>query len=354
MATAENILSQSSPTRVVKSGSGTASRPATPYETQRSVNDKYRGSELSNDFDQLNKDQDRTEQQLQSTYGFAFSNWAADDVERFAEHRDLVTEQIRNGYYDEESGNGGYVKFLQHLEGLNNAHDSFTPSEAMITQRQNLQQAILEGQAHYDNNFELVDDFDTFTQKNSVFNTGGVSNVEFDPLTMQHVGTYLDMEGNPIIGEDGQETRGPVSGAPTRNSRELFFPTLKERGGMDPSDIANKFSEGVYQKVYGGPGGSGGDIDEALGLISVQLIEQLSDVESLPPDSPYRNALVTANNEFEGQESQPGYNAITVYVKKVVDKIKEMVENKSGHSDEMYWNTTTGDLNPSGNSEPTE
>ena len=361
MATAEQILSRSAPTRVVRSG-GTASgrgdsQTYNPFQSQRDINDQYRNTQLPNDFSQLNKEREREEKQLQTIHGFTYENWAKSDVDRFSEHRDVLSERVTGGYYDEESGNGGYSKFLQDLEGLNNSYDSFTPSEAMIQQRSDLQQSILEGGGNYDNNFELVDTYETFAQKEGIFDTGGVKNVEFDSQTMQHVGTYIDMEGNPILGEDGKEIRGPIGEAPMRGSRELFFPTLKERGGMDPSDIAATFSESVYQKVYAGPGGAGADLDKTLEQVRSQIIEKLSNIDSLPPNDPYRNALVTANNQFgdrnaiepaEGVEAQ---NSITEYADKVVQSVREMTENKSQHSDEMFWNDQTGDLNPSNTDE---
>lgn len=278
------------------------------------------------------------QRQLASLYGLKYDDWATADVERFAKHRDVFADKLKSGFYDEEAGNGGYETFLKDLEAFNNTYDKYAQagSTDVINQRTVLEAAITDGFS--DNNFELTDDVESLKEKDRIFNLGGVDTEGqvFNEQTMQWEGFYLDLQGNKIIDEKtGKPLFGPILDAPTRGKRELYSPSLTERGGMDPADVALGFIQPLFAKVNPLQGG-GVDLESTLQGIREQLIKTMGDVESMSPADPMRNAVKTAVDEFEGSTPIEGATAITMYVDKVIEQLRQMYNNKEVATRELY------------------
>jgi len=308
-------------------------------EDQLGVNDKANKSpeEVRAQVEQHKNLNATRQQQMASLYGLKYDNWAESDVERFAKHRDVFAQKLKSGFYDEESGNGGYEQFLADLEVFGATYDSYSQagSSDVINQRSALESAITDGFS--DNNFELTDDVESLKEKDRIFNMGGVDTEgqQFNEQTMQWEGYYLDLQGNRMLREDGKPVFGPILDAPTRGKRELYSPSLTERGGMDPSDVAMGFIQPLFAKVNPLSGG-GVDLESTLNTIREQLVKTMSDVESMSPADPMRNAVKTAVDEFEGSTPIEGATAITMYVDKVVEQLREMYNNKEVANRELY------------------
>ena len=306
---------------------------------QLDVNDKVNESpeEVKAQVEEYRNLTATQQQQLASLYGLKYENWATADVERFAKHRDVFAEKLKSGFYDEEAGNGGYEAFLKDLEGFGNTYDKYAQagSSDVINQRTVLESAITDGFS--DNNFELTDNVESLKEKDRIFNMGGVDSEgqEFNEQTMQWEGYYLDMQGNRMTGEDGKPIFGPILDAPTRGKRELYSPSLTERGGMDPADVALGFIQPLFAKVNPLQGG-GVDLESTLQGIRDQLTKTMSDVESMSPSDPMRNAVKTAVDEFEGSTPIEGATAITMYVDKVIEQLRQMYNNKEVATRELY------------------
>lgn len=354
-----DILDRTSPQKVVKRGRMSAAvknpggggrmiavESADPekkkqeeLDRQIAVNDKVSQSpeEVKAQVEEHRNLTAAQQQQLASLYGLKYENWATADVERFAKHRDVFAEKLKSGFYDEEAGNGGYTKFLEDLEQFGNTYDKYSQagSSDVVNQRAALESAITDGFS--DNNFELTDDVASLKEKDRIFNMGGVDSEGqvFNEQTMQWEGYYLDMQGNRMLGEDGKPVFGPILDAPTRGKRELYSPSLTERGGMDPADVAQGFIQPLFAKVNPLSGG-GADLESTLENIREQLVKTMSDVESMSPADPMRNAVKTAVDEFEGSTPIEGATAITMYVDKVIESLREMYSNKEVANRELY------------------
>lgn len=308
-------------------------------EKQLQVNDKVNESpeEVKAQVEEYKNLTATQQQQLASLYGLKYDNWATADVERFAKHRDVFADKLKSGFYDEEAGNGGYEAFLKDLEAFGNTYDKYAQaaSSDVINQRTVLESAITDGFS--DNNFELTDDVNSLKEKDRIFNLGGVDSEGqvFNEQTMQWEGFYLDMQGNRMLGEDGKPVFGPILDAPTRGKRELYSPSLTERGGMDPADVALGFIQPLFAKVNPLQGG-GADLESTLQGIREQLVKTMGDVESMSPADPMRNAVKTAVDEFEGSTPIEGATAITMYVDKVIEQLRQMYNNKEVATRELY------------------
>tara|TARA_Y100000114_G_scaffold156006_1_gene181692 strand:- start:1079 stop:2122 length:1044 start_codon:yes stop_codon:yes gene_type:complete len=286
-------------------------------------------AEKALELQRQNQKREAQNEQLSNLYGLKYENWAEADVDRFAKHRDVFADKVKEGYYDEEAGNGGYSKFLEDLESFNLTYDKYSEAGGamVVAQRSNLQSAITNGLD--DNNFVLNDDVDSLAEKDRVFDLGGVDTEGqvFNEETMQWEGYYTDLQGNRII-EDGKEAFGPVLEAPTRGDRALYMPSLSERGGMDPSDVAALYIDGLFSKVNPIQG-AGGDLEQTLSLIRSSLIEKMNGVDGLQPADPHRNAVKTANDEFGDREPVGDVNAYTEYADKVMEQLRLMYNNKT-------------------------
>jgi hypothetical protein len=308
-------------------------------EDQLAVNDKRSESqdEVRAQVEEQKNLSAAQKEQLSSLYGLKYDNWATADVERFAKHRDVFAEKLQAGFYDEEAGNGGYAQFLKDLEGFENTYDKYAQagSSDVINQRAVLESAITDGFS--DNNFELTDDVASLREKDKIFNMGGVDTEgqTFNEQTMQWEGFYLDMQGNRMLDEEGKPVFGPILSAPTRGKRELYAPSLTERGGMEPSDVALKFIQPLFTKVNPLMG-AGADLDGTLQEVKEQLVKIMSDVESMSPSDPMRNAVKTAVDNFEGSIPMEGATALTEYADLVVEELRKMYNNKEVATRELY------------------
>lgn len=313
---------------------------------QLDVNDKVNESpeEVKAQVEEYKNLTATQQQQLASLYGLKYENWATADVERFAKHRDVFAEKLKSGFYDEEAGNGGYEAFLKDLEGFGNTYDKYAQagSSDVINQRTVLESAITDGFS--DNNFELTDDVESLKEKDRIFNMGGVDpeGQEFNEQTMQWEGYYLDMQGNRMRDEETQKlVFGPILDAPTRGKRELYSPSLTERGGMDPSDVAVRFIKPLFSKVNPITG-AGADLETTLREVKEQLVKIMSDVESMSPADPMRNAVKTAVDNFNegvpngGSIPMDQATGITNYADLVIEELRQMYNNKEVATRELY------------------
>ena len=303
-----------------------------PMMNQRRTNDNFAETQAEKalELQRQNVKRQQKNQQLANLYGLKYDNWAEADVERFAKHRDVFSDKVQNGYYDEEAGNGGYARFLEDLEGFGSTYDKYAQAgdKTVIAQRTNLQNAIENGMD--DNNFVLTDDVSSLAEKDRIFDMGGVDTdgQVFNEETMQWEGYYVDLEGDRIPGEDGESQFGPILDSPTRGDRGLYAPSLEERGGMAPSDVAALYIDALFSKVNPIQG-AGGDLEETLTMIEDQLISKMEGVDDLGPADPHRNALKTAEDEFGDRENVGTVNALSEYAKKVKEQLRLMYTNKT-------------------------
>ena len=310
-----------------------------PMTSQRRTNDNFAETQAEKalELQRQNAKRQQKNEQLSNLYGLKYDDWAEADVERFAKHRDVFSDKVQNGYYDEEAGNGGYSRFLEDLEGFGLTYDKYAQAgdKTVIAQRTNLQNAIENGMN--DNNFVLTDDVSSLAEKDRIFDLGGVDTdgQVFNEETMQWEGYYVDFEGNRITGEDGEPQFGPILDSPTRGDRGLYAPSLEERGGMAPSDVATLYIDGLFSKVNPIQG-AGGDLEETLIMIKDQLVSKMEGVNDLGPAAPHRNALKTAEDEFEGRENVVDVNALSEYADKVVQQLRLMYSNKEQGIRELY------------------
>ncbi len=91
---------------------------------------------------------------------------------------------------------------------------------------------------------ELKDDINSYGLKVSQWEQGGVdpSSIQVDPATGDAYANYTDINGNPLLDEQGNPQFGLVHQSPTRGSKEYFTPTTAPYPNLLPGEYSKKFS----------------------------------------------------------------------------------------------------------------
>ena len=354
----QSVLSQSLPTRVAKSGSAA-------LQQQMDLNSEFRDTQRGQDLMVEREKRLRTEERLRNLYQFSFDNWRESDVEKFAYHRDILASRIQAGFYDEENGNGGYNKFLKDLQGLSDAYESFVPTESQLGQIEDLETMVTTGKSPY-MGYDVTTNMEDLQDRRDLHNSGLIQEGSeyFNEETMQWEGTWLDLDGNVVTGQDGQPMKGPIVDNPFRDSQELWMPSLKAVEGVSVEDMAGYYASAILQKIRN----QGFTEDAALDQLKAELIEQMENVSEMEKQNTtfatdgqeglMRQALVTAE-ELYGQEAEMGgVTKITRYVEDIIEMIKNnnlpnLIKEKDAERERdltTQLRESNNDLNP-GNEE---
>lgn len=179
--------------------------------------------------------------QAKELYGFNVDELSDVDREIFNAKKSWMKDRIDGYYYSGENRDEfqqDVVTLKTRFEELK-AHTDNTKAE-----RAKLEGWVSGSQQWTDNTLELKDDINSYNLKLQNWKNGGVdpSTIQVDPATGDAYGMYTDINGNPLMNEQGQPQFGLVHQSPTRGAKEYFAPTTSPYANLLPGKFSKDFS----------------------------------------------------------------------------------------------------------------
>ena len=184
------------------------------------------------------KIQDKQQSEL---YGFKVEDLSELDREVFNAKKQWVKDRIDNYYYSGSNRD----EFMQDVTTLTTRFDELQAhSENTKSEREKLEGWVSGTQQWTDQTLELKDDLNSYNLKLNNWKNGGVdpSTIQIDPTTGDAYGTYTDINGNPLMDDQGNPQFGLVHQSPTRGSKEYFTPTTAPYADLLPGAFSKDFS----------------------------------------------------------------------------------------------------------------
>ena len=184
------------------------------------------------------KIQDKQAEQL---YGFDVEDLSELDRDVFNAKKQWMKDRI-DSYYYSGSKRG---EFMQDVATLTSRFDELKAhSDNTKAERAKLEGWVSGTQQWTDSQNELKDDINSYNLKISNWEKGGVdpSSIQIDPATGDAYGNYTDINGNPLLDQQGNPQYGLVHQSPTRGSKEYFTPTTSPYANLLPGKFSKEFS----------------------------------------------------------------------------------------------------------------
>ena len=184
------------------------------------------------------KIQDKQAEQL---YGFDVEDLSELDRDVFNAKKQWMKDRI-DSYYYSGSKRG---EFMQDVSTLTSRFDELKAhSDNTKAERAKLEGWVSGTQQWTDSQNELKDDINSYNLKISNWENGGVdpSSIQIDPATGDAYGNYTDINGNPLLDQQGNPQYGLVHQSPTRGSKEYFTPTTSPYANLLPGKFSKEFS----------------------------------------------------------------------------------------------------------------
>ena len=181
------------------------------------------------------------DKQAEELYGFDVEDLSDLDRDVFNAKKQWMQDRI-DSYYYSGSKRG---EFMQDVATLTSRFDELkSHSDNTKAERKKLEGWVSGTQEWTDSQNELKDDIDSYNLKVSNWENGGVdpSSVQIDPATGEAYGTYTDINGNPLLDQQGNPQYGLVHQSPTRGSKEYFTPTTSPYSNLLPGKFSKDFS----------------------------------------------------------------------------------------------------------------
>ena len=179
--------------------------------------------------------------QSKELYGFDVEDLSEIDREVFNAKKQWMKERIDSYHY---SG-GNRDEFQQDVVTLKTRFEELKAhTDNTKTERAKLEGWVSGSQQWTDNTLELKDNMDSYSLKLQNWKKGGVdpSTIQIDPATGDAYGMYTDINGNPLMNEQGQPQFGMVHQSPTRGAKEYFAPTTAPYANLLPGKFSKDFS----------------------------------------------------------------------------------------------------------------
>jgi hypothetical protein len=179
--------------------------------------------------------------QAQELYKFKVEDLSELDRELFNAKKEWMGDRINSYYY---SGNKR-GEFMQDVAALKNRFEELK----VHTDNTKAERAKLEGYVSgttpwTDTAMELKDDINSYNLKLENWKKGGIdpSTIQVDPATGDAYAQYTDINGNPLLDEQGNPQFGMAHLSPTRGAKEYFTPTVSPYGNLLPGKYSKDFS----------------------------------------------------------------------------------------------------------------
>jgi len=181
------------------------------------------------------------DEQAKELYGFDVDDLSQLDREVFNAKKQWMKDRIDSYYYSGANRD----EFMEDVSTLNarfnelKAHSDNTKNE-----RAKLEGWVSGTTPWTDSVNELKDDVNSYNLKLSQWEQGGIdpSSVQIDPTSGDAYANYTDINGNPLLDEQGNPQFGLVHQSPTRGSKEYFTPTTSPYPNLLPGEYSKDFS----------------------------------------------------------------------------------------------------------------
>lgn len=187
------------------------------------------------------KQQQIQDTQAKSLYGFNVDELSDMDREIFNAKKGWMKDRIDNYHYSGANRN----EFQEDVATLKTRFEELKAH----TDNTKAERAKLEGwvsgtQPWTDSSLELKDDINSYQVKLNNWKSGGIdaSTLQIDPATGDAYAAYTDINGNPLMDEQGMPQYGPAHLSPTRGAKEYFTPTTAPYANLLPGKFSKDFS----------------------------------------------------------------------------------------------------------------
>ncbi len=181
------------------------------------------------------------DKQAEKLYGFDVEDLSELDREVFNAKKQWMKDRIDSYYYSGANRD----EFMQDVATLTTRFDELkSHSDNTKNERAKLEGWVSGTQKWTDNANELKDDIGSYNLKISNWEKGGIdpSTIQVDPATGDAYANYTDINGNPLLDEQGNPQYGLVHQSPTRGSKEYFTPTTAPYANLLPGKFSKEFS----------------------------------------------------------------------------------------------------------------
>ena len=179
--------------------------------------------------------------QAQELYKFKVEDLSELDRELFNAKKQWMGDRINSYYY---SGNKR-GEFMQDVAALKNRFEELkVHTDNTKAERVKLEGYVSGTTPWTDTTMELKDDINSYNLKLENWKKGGIdpSTIQVDPTTGDAYAQYTDINGNPLLDEQGNPQFGMAHLSPTRGAKEYFTPTVSPYGNLLPGKYSTDFS----------------------------------------------------------------------------------------------------------------
>lgn len=179
--------------------------------------------------------------QAEKLYGFKVEDLSELDRNVFNAKKQWMKDRIDSYYYSGSNRD----EFMQDVATLTMRFDELkSHSDNIKSEKEKLEGWVSGTTPWTDKANELKDDINSYNLKVSNWEKGGVdpSTIQVDPATGDAYANYTDINGNPLLDEQGNPQYGLVHQSPTRGSKEYFTPTMAPYANLLPGKFSKDFS----------------------------------------------------------------------------------------------------------------
>lgn len=179
--------------------------------------------------------------QSKELYGFNVDELSEVDREIFNAKKTWMKDRIDNYYYSGKNRD----EFQQDVATLKTRFEELkSHTDNTKAERAKLEGWISGTTPWTDKTLELKDDMNSYNLKLQNWKRGGIDpeSIQVDPTTGDAYAAYTDINGNPLVDQNGMPQYGPAHQSPTRGSKEYFTPTTAPYANLLPGKFSKDFA----------------------------------------------------------------------------------------------------------------
>lgn len=179
--------------------------------------------------------------QSKELYGFNVDELSEVDREIFNAKKTWMKDRIDNYYYSGKNRD----EFQQDVATLKTRFEELkSHTDNTKAEREKLEGWISGTTPWTDKTLELKDDMNSYNLKLQNWKRGGIDpeSIQIDPTTGDAYAAYTDINGNPLMDQNGMPQYGPAHQSPTRGSKEYFTPTTAPYANLLPGKFSKDFA----------------------------------------------------------------------------------------------------------------
>lgn len=188
-----------------------------------------------------NAQQKIQDDQAKELYGFDVEGLSDVDRQIFNAKKDWMKDRIDNYHYSGSDRDD----FMEDVTTLKTRYEELKAHSKNTKSEREKLEGWVSGTAQWtDKTLELKDDLNSYNLKLNNWKKGGIdpSTIQVDPATGDAMAMYTDINGAPLLDQQGMPQYGPAHASPTRGSKEYFTPTTAPYANLLPGKFSKDFS----------------------------------------------------------------------------------------------------------------